>query len=621
MEVASDSVWATLAGKARHVVRPQAGPPRRRRSHRWRDDDRAGLRTRHDSLARHPPLDHSHPKEPHDATGQGPQLLHLPRRLRRRRAAVAGAPVRPCRRAAARVDVRHPLLGQRAAARGSTTLRRPQRASASARRSWAPTSSARPDGRTTRTGGAGGDPNPPFHTPTYVLTHRPRPPLEMEGGTTFHFLDASPAEALAVARRRAGDLDVRIGGGATTVRDFVAAGLVDHLHLVRCRSCSAVAPGCGTASRRSRTPTTIEAVSSPSGVTHLTFTGRRPPPERPYPRRSGRWGDFGGPLTAPVCSPALPSGLFWPGGGVWRSLVARVVRDDEAAGSNPVTPTTGAPGPSHLGPGVPFRADVVALFAAWQTRASPTDVPPWRCRPSRCGARRRRPRRHLTTPARATPARPQPVTVSEQEAEPGLAPHPSHRASAAALRRRRSRCPPCRHPGSGLTGVVVGGLAVLCVAGRVRLRGRTRHHGVRRRPRHPDPRGGADRPGVRRRPAAPALGVPHADSTSLLAVGILAVLVLVFLLDSLDEGWMVIAIPLVAVLLRRARGGSPQRSWTTSDAPETDARGARTSARGGDQLRDLHGVEGGALAQVVVADEERETAVAGDARVRRSRPT
>src|SRR5215218_6535772 len=46
-------------------------------------------------------------------------------------------------------------------------------------------------------------PNPPFHTPTFVLTHRPRPPIEMEGGTTFHFLDASPAEALDAAREAA----------------------------------------------------------------------------------------------------------------------------------------------------------------------------------------------------------------------------------------------------------------------------------------------------------------------------------------------------------------------------------------------------------------------------------
>ena len=116
--------------------------------------------------------------------------------------------------------------------------------------------------------------DPPFHTPTYVLTHRPRPPLEMEGGTTFHFLDASPAEALDVAREAAGDHDVRLGGGATVVRDFVAAGLVDHLHLV-------VVPivlGRGTrlwdGLEALEDSFDIEAVSSPSGVTHLTLTRR-----------------------------------------------------------------------------------------------------------------------------------------------------------------------------------------------------------------------------------------------------------------------------------------------------------------------------------------------------------
>ena len=58
-------------------------------------------------------------------------------------------------------------------------------------------------------------PNPPFHTPTFILTHHPRPSIEMEGGTTFHFIDASPAEALKAAREAAGGQDVRLGGGVT----------------------------------------------------------------------------------------------------------------------------------------------------------------------------------------------------------------------------------------------------------------------------------------------------------------------------------------------------------------------------------------------------------------------
>ena len=73
--------------------------------------------------------------------------------------------------------------------------------------------------------------NPPFHVPVFVLTHAARPTLEMEGGTTFQFLSATPQEALALAAAAAGDLDVRIGGGPTVVRDFLKAGLVDDLHV------------------------------------------------------------------------------------------------------------------------------------------------------------------------------------------------------------------------------------------------------------------------------------------------------------------------------------------------------------------------------------------------------
>ena len=73
--------------------------------------------------------------------------------------------------------------------------------------------------------------NPPFHTPVFVLTHHLRPSIAMQGGTTFHFIDASPAEALEAAREAAGGLDVRIGGGPTTVRAFLAANLIDYLHI------------------------------------------------------------------------------------------------------------------------------------------------------------------------------------------------------------------------------------------------------------------------------------------------------------------------------------------------------------------------------------------------------
>ncbi|MEN0084450.1 MAG: dihydrofolate reductase family protein [Leifsonia sp.] len=74
---------------------------------------------------------------------------------------------------------------------------------------------------------------PPFGTPVYVLTHTaPRPSIEMDGGTTFHFRDASPEEVLAEATEAAGGLDVRIGGGYRTAKAFLEAGLVDDLHLM-----------------------------------------------------------------------------------------------------------------------------------------------------------------------------------------------------------------------------------------------------------------------------------------------------------------------------------------------------------------------------------------------------
>ena len=72
---------------------------------------------------------------------------------------------------------------------------------------------------------------PPYHTPVFVVTHHARPALEMEGGTTFHFVTGGIHAALDGARAAAGDRDVRIGGGVSTIRQFLRAGLVDELHL------------------------------------------------------------------------------------------------------------------------------------------------------------------------------------------------------------------------------------------------------------------------------------------------------------------------------------------------------------------------------------------------------
>lgn len=72
---------------------------------------------------------------------------------------------------------------------------------------------------------------PPFHAPVLVLTHQVRPPIDFANGTRFEFLSASPQAALGRAQELAGGADIRIGGGASVVRDFLAAGLVDRLHV------------------------------------------------------------------------------------------------------------------------------------------------------------------------------------------------------------------------------------------------------------------------------------------------------------------------------------------------------------------------------------------------------
>ncbi len=73
--------------------------------------------------------------------------------------------------------------------------------------------------------------NPPYHTPVFVLTHHPRAPLVMQGGTTFHFVTEGMTAALQAARAAAGQLDVRVGGGVATIRACLAARLIDELHL------------------------------------------------------------------------------------------------------------------------------------------------------------------------------------------------------------------------------------------------------------------------------------------------------------------------------------------------------------------------------------------------------
>ena len=73
--------------------------------------------------------------------------------------------------------------------------------------------------------------NPPYHHPTFVLTHHPQDPITMEGGTVFHFVTDGIEAALERAFDAAGGQDVRLGGGASTVRQYLQAGLVDEMHL------------------------------------------------------------------------------------------------------------------------------------------------------------------------------------------------------------------------------------------------------------------------------------------------------------------------------------------------------------------------------------------------------
>jgi dihydrofolate reductase len=114
----------------------------------------------------------------------------------------------------------------------------------------------------------------PFHTPVFVLTHYVRPSITL-GDTTFHFLEASPHDALANALEAARGKDVRIGGGVATVREFLEADLIDQMHV-------AVSPiELGRGEKLWDSPDDLadrfilETIPSPSGVTHLFFWRRK----------------------------------------------------------------------------------------------------------------------------------------------------------------------------------------------------------------------------------------------------------------------------------------------------------------------------------------------------------
>lgn len=113
--------------------------------------------------------------------------------------------------------------------------------------------------------------NPPYHVPVFVLTHHPREPLELQGGTTFTFVTAGTQAALAQARVAAGGKDVVLGGGASLIRQYLAAGLVDEVGIslvpVFLGSGERLLEGLGQAGLQLEQVRAIEA----PGVTHLRY--------------------------------------------------------------------------------------------------------------------------------------------------------------------------------------------------------------------------------------------------------------------------------------------------------------------------------------------------------------
>jgi dihydrofolate reductase len=111
----------------------------------------------------------------------------------------------------------------------------------------------------------------PFHTPCFVLTHYEREPMVV-GDTTFYFVSGTPAEVLKLAQDAAGDLDVRLGGGPTTIKEFLAAGLVDYLHVIQVPIVLGRGVRLWDGLGGLHEQYAIEAVTVPSGATHLFFT-------------------------------------------------------------------------------------------------------------------------------------------------------------------------------------------------------------------------------------------------------------------------------------------------------------------------------------------------------------
>ena len=112
---------------------------------------------------------------------------------------------------------------------------------------------------------------PPFHTPCFVLTHWEREPLTV-GDTTYYFVSGSPADVLERARDAAGGLDVRLGGGPTTINEFLAADLVDYLHVVLVPIVLGRGVRLWDGLEGLHERYSVETLTVPSGATHLFFS-------------------------------------------------------------------------------------------------------------------------------------------------------------------------------------------------------------------------------------------------------------------------------------------------------------------------------------------------------------
>ncbi|UVC10568.1 dihydrofolate reductase family protein [Rhizobium sp. TH2] len=112
---------------------------------------------------------------------------------------------------------------------------------------------------------------PPFRCPVFVLTHKQRPSIEMAGSTTFHFLSATPEDALQRAVSVAGGKDIRVGGGPTVVREFLKAGLVDRLHVAITPILLGRGINLWDDLRGLEAGYAVKSETAESGIIHLTF--------------------------------------------------------------------------------------------------------------------------------------------------------------------------------------------------------------------------------------------------------------------------------------------------------------------------------------------------------------